>query len=80
MDELLVRIEATEALNAQGAQALEVFREQVANSVRTLLGLRTLIEVVDPGTYPRTDFKARRVIDDREVFKEMVHRLQSGAV
>ena len=47
--------------------------------MRTMLGLRTMVEVVDPGTYPRTDFKARRVIDDREVFKDMQQRLQTGA-
>jgi phenylacetate-CoA ligase len=33
------------------------------------------VEVVDHGTFPRTDFKARRVIDDREVFREMNARL-----
>ena len=79
MDELLVRVESTAELSAQGAPATEAFREQVADSVRTMLGLRTMVEVVAPGTYPRTDFKARRVIDDREVFKEMARRLQPGA-
>ena len=29
-----------------------------------------------PGTFPRTDFKARRVIDDREVFRDMNARLR----
>ena len=28
-----------------------------------------------PGTFPRTDFKARRVIDDREVFRDLNARL-----
>lgn len=79
MDELLVRVEASAALGAQGAAALAAFRDQVAGAMHTVLGLRTLIEVVAPGTYPRTDFKARRVIDDRAVFKEMVQRLQPGA-
>jgi phenylacetate-CoA ligase len=31
--------------------------------------------VVPPGTFPRTDFKARRVIDDREVFRDLHARL-----
>jgi phenylacetate-CoA ligase len=34
-----------------------------------------MIEVVPPGTFPRTDFKARRVVDDREVFRQMHERL-----
>jgi phenylacetate-CoA ligase len=79
MDELLLRVEAGETLSAQGASALESFRSEVASSVHTMLGLRTLVEVVPAGTYPRTDFKARRVIDDREVFKEMAQRLGTGA-
>ncbi|MFZ2651851.1 MAG: AMP-binding protein [Burkholderiaceae bacterium] len=79
MDELLLRVEANAELAAQGALALESFRAQVANSVQSMLGLRTLVEVVQPGTYARTDFKARRVVDDREVFKQMAQRLQSGA-
>jgi phenylacetate-CoA ligase len=29
------------------------------------------VEIVAPGSLPRTDFKARRVIDDRSVFREM---------
>jgi phenylacetate-CoA ligase len=37
--------------------------------------LRSKIEIVGPGTFPRTDFKARRVVDDRAVFREMHARL-----
>ena len=69
----------TAAAAAKGAPALEAFRGQVAASVQTMLGLRTMVEVVPPGTYPRTDFKARRIVDDREVFKQMAQRMQSGA-
>ena len=78
MDELLLQVEASAELGAQGAQAMEAFRVEVSEAVRTMLGLRTLVEVAQPGTFPRTDFKARRVIDDREVFKQMAQRLQSG--
>ena len=79
MDELLLRVETNAAAAAKGAPALEAFRGQVAASVQTMLGLRTMVEVVPPGTYPRTDFKARRIVDDREVFKQMAQRMQSGA-
>jgi phenylacetate-CoA ligase len=40
-----------------------------------MLGLRAGVEVVAAGFYPRTDFKARRVIDDRDVFREMNQKL-----
>jgi len=48
----------------------------VAKRIHTMLGLRAGVEVVPPGTFPRTDFKARRVIDDREVFRELNQKLK----
>ena len=32
---------------------------------REVLGVRTRVEFVPPGTIPRSDFKARRVVDER---------------
>jgi phenylacetate-CoA ligase len=52
-------------------------REQACAALQKMLGLRARVEIVPAGTFPRTDFKARRVIDDREVFREMNQRLAS---
>ncbi len=41
-------------------------RDPMAHDVRTMLGLRTIVQLVDAGTYSCPDFKARRVIDDRK--------------
>src|SRR5262249_14684213 len=75
MDELLLRVESSPDVHRQGADARKAFKDTVAKRIHTMLGLRAAIEVVDPGTFPRTDFKARRVIDDREVFRELNQRL-----
>jgi phenylacetate-CoA ligase len=75
MDELMVRVEADAALTARGDAALATLREDAARKLAKMLGLRAKVEVVPPGTYPRTDFKARRVIDDREVFRDMHKRV-----
>ncbi len=75
MDELLVRVEAAHAHAAQGGAALSALRDEAARALLRVLGLRAKVEVVAPGTFARTDFKARRVIDDREVFREMSERL-----
>jgi len=72
MDELLIRVEATPELRDGDAQ----LRDAAAKALQKMLGLRAKVEVVPPGTFPRTDFKARRVIDDREVFRAMHQRLQ----
>jgi len=79
MDELLIRIEAAPAIHAAGAPALHALSVEAAARLQRMLGLRARVEVVPPGTFPRTDFKARRVIDDREVFREMNARLADGA-
>ncbi len=55
--------------------ACAALRDDAGQRVHKLLGLRSKIEIVAPGTFPRTDFKARRVIDDRDVFREMHARL-----
>ena len=71
MDELLLKVEPDAATSARGAPRLEAFRNEVARRVQKMLGLRTVVDIVAPGTLPRTDFKARRVVDDRAVFKHM---------
>ena len=73
MDELLLRVEPSAEVEKQGK--LAAFKERGAKRIHTMLGLRAGVEVVAPGTFPRTDFKARRVIDDREVFRDMNARL-----
>lgn len=70
MDELLLRVEADAAAYAR-AEGVVQFRSEVERKLHKVLGLRTVVEVVEPGSIPRTDFKARRVIDDRAVFREM---------
>jgi phenylacetate-CoA ligase len=73
MDELILRIES----NLEGAEAIEGFRRDAAHRIQKLLGLRAKAEIVAKGSLPRTDFKARRVIDDRAVFAEMHAQLRS---
>ena len=75
MDELLVRVEAAADISAAGQGAVEGFRDRAAASLHRVLGVRAAVEVVARDTFPRTDFKARRVIDDREVFRTFGERL-----
>jgi phenylacetate-CoA ligase len=75
MDELLIRLEAAPDVHAAGDAASRALGEAATQKLLRMLGLRAKVEVVAPGTFPRTDFKARRVVDDREVFREMHARL-----
>jgi phenylacetate-CoA ligase len=76
MDELLIRVEIAAGHHAHGETAHTALRDEAARKLQRMLGLRSRLEVVAPGTFPRTDFKARRVIDDRDVFREMNARLK----
>jgi phenylacetate-CoA ligase len=75
MDELLVRVEAAPGVFERGDAALAAMRAETGQRVQKVLGLRAVIDIVAPGTFPRTDFKARRVVDDREVFRQMSEKL-----
>src|SRR5262245_3417290 len=68
MDELLVRAEYT-----AGHQAgVEALRATMRERLRARLGVHPVVDLVPEGTLPRTEFKARRVIDDRDLYRRGV--------
>jgi phenylacetate-CoA ligase len=75
MDELVLRVEPTEEAHADAARAQKL-KEEVSRKILKTLALRTAIELVEPRSIARTDFKARRVVDDRDVFRELNQKLQ----
>ena len=79
MDELLLRVEADAATAGQGSDALARFRAEVERKMAKVLGLRTRVDIAAPNSIPRTDFKARRVIDDRAVFREMQTQIEGAS-
>jgi phenylacetate-CoA ligase len=79
MDEMAVRVEAAEDIWAIGGAAKEAFRQDVAARLQTLLGLRAGVDIVAPNTIDRTDFKARRVIDDRQVLRDVLRELEGAS-
>ena len=74
MDELLLRVEAADKVFAEGA--VDKYRDEVSHRIQKLLGLRAKAEIVAHATLPRTDFKSRRVVDDRAVFRDMNSHLE----
>ncbi len=67
MDDLLVRAEyaASHAAPARQAALGALMRERL----RARLGVHPKVELVPEGGLPRTEFKARRVIDDRDQYR-----------
>lgn len=78
MDELLLQVEGDAAIYAKGDGEIARFGSEVEHRMQTMLGLRTRVEVVQAHSIPRTDFKARRVIDDRQMFRDL-YALIEGA-
>jgi phenylacetate-CoA ligase len=69
MDELVVQAEVTAAINADST-AQSRFRDRLERELRVTLGVRAIVQLEAPGALPRTEFKARRVIDNRDLYRE----------
>ena len=68
MDELVVQVE----FDAQQALVTDdVWAKRIGEDLRTVLGVGAQVVAVAPNTFDRTDFKARRVIDDRDLFESL---------
>ena len=68
MDELLIQAEYAPAWDAP--DRLAKLKNTLAEALRTRLGVRSAVQLTAPGQLPRTEFKARRVIDDRNLYRE----------
>ena len=72
MDELLVRAEAAAGLG--DSARLDGLRALIRERLRARLGVHPVVDLVPHGTLPRTEFKARRVIDDRDLYREALEK------
>lgn len=67
MDELIVQAEPTPDTDAAVSKELSLKLEKMLKT----RGLRTTVQMLAPGTLDRTEFKARRVIDQRDLYDEI---------
>jgi phenylacetate-CoA ligase len=65
-DRLTVRVELTAEAFLGDLQQLQSLRERIANALRQEILVRPRVELVEPGSIPRQEGKAVRVIDKRE--------------
>ena len=63
MDELMIQTEYNEGISPDTVPYLKTKLESVLRE----RGLRTLVEILEPNTLERTEFKAKRVIDRRNL-------------
>jgi phenylacetate-CoA ligase len=72
MDELTVRAEAVPGFSDSD------LHEAVLSQIKKKLGLRAAVEIVRAGSLERTEFKARRIADRRDLSREL-RTLQQGS-
>jgi phenylacetate-CoA ligase len=75
MDELVVRVEYSQDVARHTGIApdtLDALRERIAARLQSVIGIRPVVRLEAPGTLPRTEFKARRVVDNRRLYEESV--------
>jgi len=68
MDELLIKAEY--AATCTDAAAQKNIQELMRQRLRTRLGVHPIIQLVPQGSLPRSEFKSRRVIDDRSLYEQ----------
>jgi phenylacetate-CoA ligase len=69
MDELTVQVEFDAAVAAGGEAAIERLRSEAESRLRTVLGVGAKVLLVPPGRLERTEFKARRIVDTRDLLR-----------
>lgn len=69
MDTLAVQVEHKDVPGS----ALDAWARTIADRLRTVLGVKATVVPVAHQTFDRTEFKARRVIDDRDLLHRLGH-------
>ncbi|MFO1075905.1 MAG: phenylacetate--CoA ligase, partial [Geminicoccaceae bacterium] len=63
LDDMVVHVEA--AARAADAAARTASAKELAHHIKSVIGISTRIEVHDPNGVPRSEGKAKRVVDNR---------------
>ena len=66
-----------EVLHTRGTETLDGFREQGNLRVAEGAGSAAKVEIAESGSIPRTDFEARRVLDDHDLFRILSAQLEA---
>jgi phenylacetate-CoA ligase len=66
-DVLTVMVEVNEKFFSDEIRALEGLKNKVANVLKQALGIAVVVKLVEPKTIARSEGKAKRVIDNRNL-------------
>lgn len=67
LDELEVQVEVSKEIFSDEVKHLEEFRKKVESKIEDAIGLCVKVTLMEPKTLPRSEGKAKRVIDKRQL-------------
>ena len=67
LDNMEVQVEVTPEVFGDTVGALEQLQAKLGKSIEVTAGLRAAVRLVQPRTIPRSEGKAKRVIDQRKM-------------
>ena len=65
LDQLMVEVEVTPEVFSDTVRALESLQHRLSQAIERTVGLRVGVRLVEPRSIPRSEGKAKRVIDRR---------------
>ncbi|MBQ9980204.1 MAG: phenylacetate--CoA ligase [Oscillospiraceae bacterium] len=66
-DSLEVQVELTENMFSDTVAHIETLRRQIADQIKSVVGIQCKITLVAPRSIPRSEGKAKRLIDNRKI-------------
>jgi len=69
LDTLELRVEVSESFLSDEMRSLEELRQRLEEALESALDISVNLTLAEPGSIPRSEGKAKRVIDKREIFQ-----------
>ena len=67
LDDLEIKVEVDDQFWSDEIKVLEALKKRISHNITSTLGLSAKIKLVEPGTIERSEGKAKRVIDKRNI-------------
>ena len=67
MDQLTVMVEVNEEIFSDTVKNLQQLENKIRKNIKDMLGISTIVKLVEPKTIERSEGKAKRVIDNRKI-------------
>lgn len=71
MDRLVVQVEVVDTVLAGGSEAVDEWCAKAARRIGAMLGIGVRVSAVPRHTFERTQMKANRVVDDRDLWRSL---------